>query len=138
MSVITEPGTVGAARGLHIEDPRRPACIKDPAKGGRPPGAKSKSPTEHPSPPIDHNGGPLADDLIIGGPALCEYIFGSRERSVIKRLYHLASRSIPPERRIPAFFIGVHLCGRKSTIVKWISDQERAGLGNAKEPADGG
>jgi len=82
--------------------------------------------------PIGHNGGPsLSKDILVGGHAIAEFIFGDQKYH--KRLYHLSSSKIPIERRIPTFRLGDVLCARKSTILKWIAEQEKRGIRDAEE-----
>jgi hypothetical protein len=59
----------------------------------------------------------LADDLLRGAEEIAEFIFGdSRQR---RKVYHAAATS-----RIPTFRLGAMLCARKSTLLRWIADQE--------------
>jgi hypothetical protein len=68
--------------------------------------------TEH------HSVGSLSDDLIEGADALAEFIFGSRKDR--RKVYHLAEKG-----ELPLFRLGAKICGRKSAILQWISEQER-------------
>jgi hypothetical protein len=61
---------------------------------------------------------PLADDLIEGADALAEFIYGHRKER--RKVYHLAEKG-----DLPLFRLGAKICGRKSAILKWISEQER-------------
>jgi hypothetical protein len=59
----------------------------------------------------------LADDLLRGAEEIAEFIFGdSRQR---RKVYHAAATS-----RLPTFRLGAMLCARKSTLLRWIAEQE--------------
>jgi hypothetical protein len=62
--------------------------------------------------------GSLSDDLIEGADALAEFIFGGRKER--RKVYYLAEKG-----ELPLFRLGGKICGRKSVILQWISDQER-------------
>jgi hypothetical protein len=62
----------------------------------------------------------LADDLMMGGEALAEFMFGNKEER--RKVYHLAESKNPP----PFFKMGSVICARKSTLLRWIAEQERA------------
>jgi excisionase family DNA binding protein len=57
-------------------------------------------------------------DLLSGAEAIASYI-GVKPR----RIYHLAET-----RRLPVFRIGSTLCARRSTLLRWIEDMERAAI----------
>ena len=59
----------------------------------------------------------LSNDLLYGAEAIAEYIFGRREDR--RKIYYLFGHT-----RIPIFRIGSVLCGRRSTLSRWISGQE--------------
>jgi hypothetical protein len=59
----------------------------------------------------------LADDMLRGGDAIAEFIFGERESR--RKVYYLAESS-----RLPVFRLGSVLCARKSVLLQWISGQE--------------
>jgi len=63
----------------------------------------------------------LADDITYGAAAIAEFLFGSPEER--KRVYYFAGRTNPNE-RLPVFRMGATLCARRSTLRKWIADQE--------------
>jgi excisionase family DNA binding protein len=65
-------------------------------------------------------------DLLSGAEAIAAYI-GVRPR----RIYHLAET-----RRIPVFRIGSTLCARRSTLLRWVEDMERAAINYTSHPAD--
>jgi hypothetical protein len=59
----------------------------------------------------------LADDLLRGAEEIAQFIFGDpRQR---RKVYHAAAMS-----RLPTFRLGAMLCARKSTLMKWIEEQE--------------
>jgi hypothetical protein len=64
----------------------------------------------------------LADDLLQGAAAVSTFIFGDPKQR--RRIYWLAEN-----RSLPLFKIGETVCGRRSTLREWISQQERAGIG---------
>lgn len=59
----------------------------------------------------------LADDLLRGADEIAEFILGDpRQR---RKVYHMAETS-----RLPTFRLGSMLCARKSTLLRWIAEQE--------------
>jgi excisionase family DNA binding protein len=60
-------------------------------------------------------------DLLSGADAIAAYI-GVKPR----RIYHLAET-----RRIPVFRIGTTLCARRSTLLRWVEEMERAAINDA-------
>jgi hypothetical protein len=64
---------------------------------------------------------PLADDLLRGADKIAQYLFGSPSER--RKVYHLAEAQ-----RLPVFRMGGVLCARKSTLLEWISQQERASV----------
>lgn len=70
---------------------------------------------------------PLANDLMRGADEIRLFIFGEatdeKQAEADRRsVYHLASKS-----QLGLFKLGGVLCGRRSTILKRIADQEKAG-----------
>jgi excisionase family DNA binding protein len=63
-------------------------------------------------------------DLLSGAEAIAAYI-GVKPR----RIYHLAET-----RRLPVFRIGSTLCARRSTLLRWIEDMERAAITSEGHP----
>jgi hypothetical protein len=59
----------------------------------------------------------LADDILEGGDAIAEFLFGSREHR--RKVYYLAECS-----KLPIFRLGSVLCARKSVLLDFISGQE--------------
>ena len=79
-------------------------------------------------PALSGNGGalPLASDLMRGADAIRVFLFGDtpdgkQAESNRRSVYHLADKH-----GLPLFKLGGVLCGRKSTILRWIEAQERA------------
>jgi hypothetical protein len=65
---------------------------------------------------------PLSDDLLRGAPEIAEFIFGKDERRPgdnRKRVYLAAAR-----KGLPTFKNGGRTYARKSTILRWIWEQE--------------
>jgi hypothetical protein len=59
----------------------------------------------------------LADDLLRGAEAISAFIFGDpRQR---RKIYHMIETG-----RMPTFRLGSMLCARKSTLLRWIAEQE--------------
>lgn len=66
---------------------------------------------------IDARATDLADDLLRGADEIAQYILGDpRQR---RKIYHMAENS-----RIPTFRLGSMLCARRSTLLRWIAQQE--------------
>lgn len=59
----------------------------------------------------------LSEDMLVGGFAISEYLFGSRRDR--RRVYALADSG-----RLPIFRLGNVLCARKSTLRAYISKLE--------------
>jgi hypothetical protein len=64
---------------------------------------------------------PLADDLLRGANEIAMFIYGTDQDADCRRVYHAASKH-----GLPTFKLGGVICARKSTILAWIEDQERA------------
>ena len=65
---------------------------------------------------------PLANDLLRGAAEIAEFIFGNpRHRRAV---YHLAVE-VKPESRMPVFRLGSFICARRSTLLRWIAEQEQ-------------
>ena len=74
----------------------------------------------------------LGDDLLQGADQIAHFLFGDRARR--RRVYHLAENS-----RLPVFRIGALLCGRKSSLLAWIAEQEQHSIrGAAADDAKAG
>jgi hypothetical protein len=61
----------------------------------------------------------IADDLLEGAEEIARFMFGSTDKR--RRVYHLAARS-----NLPLFRLGEVICGRRSTLLAWIAEQEKA------------
>lgn len=64
---------------------------------------------------------PLAKDLLRGAAEIAEFVFGNAAER--RRVYHLATE-VKEESRIPVFRLGNLLCARRSTLLRWIAEQE--------------
>lgn len=63
----------------------------------------------------------LADDLMTGAPAIAEFMFGTDTETNRRRVYHAADKL-----GLPTFKLGGTVCARRSTILRWIEQQESA------------
>jgi hypothetical protein len=68
----------------------------------------------------------LADDLLRGAEAIAHFLGCETRRTV----YHLVATS-----NLPVFKLGSMICGRKSVLRKWISDQEARHAGENRKHA---
>ena len=66
----------------------------------------------------------LRDDLLEGADEISKFMFGDRSKR--RRVYHLASGTKNP---IPTFKMGSVICARRSTLLRWIAEQEKAAAG---------
>jgi hypothetical protein len=66
----------------------------------------------------------VADDLLEGAEAIGTFLFGPGAKA--RRAFYLIEKSM-----IPHFRIGKRIMARKSTLLKWLADQERGGGVNA-------
>ena len=65
----------------------------------------------------------LANDLLRGASEIAEFVFGNpRQRRAV---YHLAVEVKPDCRRMPVFRLGNVICARRSTLLRWIAEQEQ-------------
>jgi hypothetical protein len=71
---------------------------------------------------------PFADDLLRGAEEVALFLFGSAQMR--RKVYHLAATS-----NLPVFKRGSMICGRRSTLVAWITEQENRRLGERPPPA---
>jgi hypothetical protein len=67
----------------------------------------------------------LADDLLRGASEIAEFVFGNRRHR--RAVYHLAVE-VKPECRMPVFRLGSVICARRSTLLRWIAEQEASVL----------
>lgn len=61
----------------------------------------------------------IADDLLFGAEEVAVELFGSA--TARRKVYHLHSQGV-----LPTFNMGATICGRRSTLRRWIADQEQA------------
>jgi hypothetical protein len=59
----------------------------------------------------------FAQDLLCGAAEIAEFLFGDRKYR--RKVFYLAERS-----RLPIFRLRTQLCARKSTLLKFVEDQE--------------
>jgi hypothetical protein len=60
-------------------------------------------------------------DIIVGAEQIAQTIYGDRNKR--RQVYHLAERG-----HLPIFRLGQTLCVRRSTLNRFIADQEQAAL----------
>ncbi len=65
-------------------------------------------------------------DLLTGAEAIAAFM-----RVKPRRVYHLAETQ-----RLPVFRLGTTLCARRSTLLRWIEEMERAAITNVGQPMD--
>jgi hypothetical protein len=63
----------------------------------------------------------LADDMIVGASMIAFYLFGSDEMRFQRRVYYLTHTA---KCRLPSFRLGNQIAVRKSTLARWIAEQE--------------
>lgn len=68
--------------------------------------------------------GAVADDLIRGAEAIAKFLFGD-DPGGRRRVYHLTSDAKAGD-KLPVFRMGATLCARRSTLLAWIAERERA------------
>jgi hypothetical protein len=69
----------------------------------------------------------LGDDLLRGADEIAQFIFGRTGKNRRRAVYYLCRTS-----RLPHFRLGSMICARKSTLIGYISAQERrADYGNS-------
>jgi hypothetical protein len=61
----------------------------------------------------------LADDVLRGAGQIATFLFG--EVTARRRVYDLADSGA-----LPVFRLGTTICARRSTLLDWIAEQERA------------
>jgi hypothetical protein len=66
---------------------------------------------------VNDNDPEFSRDLIRGAEGLAEFLFG--DRKFRRRVYHLASSSA-----LPVFKLGSMLCARRSSLLRYVADQE--------------
>jgi len=61
----------------------------------------------------------LADDLLRGADEIAAFMFGSARHR--RKVYYLTGEA---SRGLPHFKMGSLICARKSTLLRWIAEQE--------------
>jgi hypothetical protein len=64
---------------------------------------------------------PLAEDMMRGAGPLAEFFYGEDNEANRRKIYHLSDKH-----GLPTFKLGGVLCGRRSTIMRWVEQQEGA------------
>ena len=72
----------------------------------------------------------FSDDLLQGAGEIAEFLFGTKEKR--RKVYHLQSKpknkQNKPQKqnkpRLPLFYLGSMICGRKSTLLDYVRNQE--------------
>ena len=68
----------------------------------------------------------LGDDLLRGADAIAEFLFGDRTQR--RKVYYLTGEATV---RMPHFRLGAIICARRSTLLRWIENHERRGVGSS-------
>lgn len=63
----------------------------------------------------------IRDDLLRGAEEIAEFMFGDRTHR--RKIYYLTSDL---KKGMPHFKIGSLTCARKSTLLRWIAEQEQS------------
>lgn len=63
----------------------------------------------------------LASDLLRGADQIAEFVFGDKKHR--RKVYYLTGVA---KCRMPHFRMGSVVCARKSTLMRWIDEWERA------------
>lgn len=66
---------------------------------------------------VNDNDPEFSGDLLRGAADIAEFLFGDRARR--RKVFHLAATS-----NLPIFKLGSMLCGRRSTLLRYVADQE--------------
>lgn len=61
----------------------------------------------------------ISDDLLRGADEIAEFVFGDRRHR--RKIYYLTSNA---KRCIPYFKLGSVTCARKSSLLRWVEEQE--------------
>lgn len=61
----------------------------------------------------------LSSDILRGADQIAEFMFG--DAKMRRQIYHLAEK-----KKLPHFRMGNILCARRSTLLAWIAEQEKA------------
>ncbi len=62
----------------------------------------------------------FAKDLLRGAEEIAEFLYGSRDIRMRRKVYHLVATS-----NLPVFKLGAMICARKSSLLTWIKEQEQ-------------
>lgn len=60
-------------------------------------------------------------DMLEGASAIALFLWGEDKPTKRRRVYHLAESNA-----IPVFYLGQRICARRSKLLDWIAEQERA------------
>lgn len=63
----------------------------------------------------------LGDDLLQGAAEIAQFLFNDAKKR--RKVYHLVENS-----KLPVFWLGKTICGRKSTLRGFIAEQERQAI----------
>ncbi|WP_336489823.1 DNA-binding protein [Methylobacterium nigriterrae] len=63
----------------------------------------------------------LAEDLMTGAEAIAVFMFGDASETNKRKVYHASDKL-----GLPTFKLGGTICARRSTIIAWIEERERA------------
>jgi len=63
---------------------------------------------------------PLSDDILQGADAIAKFVFGDSKHR--RKVYYFTGDA---KNGMPFFKIGSLTCARKSTLLRWIEDQEK-------------
>ena len=85
-------------------------------EGKRPPELRGDRATAHRSMTNISSG-----DVLEGAAQIAEFLYGSSDTKRRRRIFYLAER-----RLIPVFRMGETICARRSTLTRWMSEQECA------------
>ena len=61
----------------------------------------------------------ISSDLLSGADQIAEFLYGDTKKR--RKVYHLTESKV-----LPTFHMGSTICARKSTLLQWIAEQERA------------
>jgi len=61
----------------------------------------------------------LASDILHGADQIAKFLYGDERQR--RKVYHLADKE-----NLPVFRLGTTICARKSTLLRWIEEQEQA------------
>jgi hypothetical protein len=70
---------------------------------------------------LNDNDPEFSRDLLRGAAEIAEFLYGSRDQKLRRRLYHLITSS---NLRSMFFKMGSMWCARRSTLKRWIAEQD--------------